>query len=232
MRRICLSIMAGLIFAVFIPAAEKTVDLNGTWTLDPARSDLGGQTRRTSRAGGIPGLGGGFPGGIGFPGGGIGFPGGVGLPGGGYPNPGGYPGGRSAGGYPNGGGGDDGGELPGDGTPGGQIRNLALEIVQKDDEVQTTRTFAVNGEGQTIAQRFTLDGSENTNPASNGRGEFVSTSTWKNGKLINSGSQNVRCARLQNRCDGRILGFQGRQDSNDQDDKNYFKGTNEFEAGV
>jgi hypothetical protein len=55
--------------------------------------------------------------------------------------------------------------------------------------VQTTRTFAVNGEGQTIAQRFTLDGSENTNPASNGRGEFVSTSTLKNGKLINSGSQ-------------------------------------------
>jgi hypothetical protein len=176
--------MAGLIFAAFIPAAEKTGDLNGTWTLDPIRSDLGGQTRRTSRVGGIPGLGGGFPGGIGFPGGG-----GVGLPGGGYPNPGGYPGGRRAGGYPNGGGGDDGGEFPGDGTPGGQIRNLTLEIVQKNDGVQTTRTFTVNGEDQTIAQRFTLDGSENTNPASNGRGEFVSTSTWKNGKLINSGSQ-------------------------------------------
>ena len=73
--------------------------------------------------------------------------------------------------------------------PGGQIQNLALEVIQKDNEVQTTRTFTLNGEERNIAQKFTLDGHENTNPASNGRGEFVSTSAWKNGKLINSGSQ-------------------------------------------
>ncbi len=181
--------MAGLVFAAFIPAAEKAGDLNGTWTLNPTRSDSGGQTPRTSRVGGIPGLGGGFPGGIGFPGGGVGFPGGVVLPGGGYPGTGGYPGGRRAGGYPNGGGGDDGGGGTGNGMPGGQMQNLALEIVQNNDEVKTTRIFTVNGEDRTIAQRFTLDGSENTNPASNGQGEFVSTSIWKNGKLINSGSQ-------------------------------------------
>ena len=51
------------------------------------------------------------------------------------------------------------------------------------------RTFTLNGEDQNITQKFTLDGKENTNPASNGRGEFVSRSAWKNGKLINSWSQ-------------------------------------------
>ena len=191
-----MTILAGMILAAFVPAAEKTENLSGSWLLDSALSDTGGQARRSSRIGGfgIPGIGypgGGYPGGSypggGYPGGGYpggGYPGG-GYPGGGYPG-GGYPGGsrRTGGGYPGSGGGDDGGEYP-----RGQMQNLTLEIVQTDNDVQTTRKFTTNGEDQTITQKFLLDGSQTTNPASNGRGEFVSRSTWKNGKLVNSGTQ-------------------------------------------
>ena len=100
-----MTILAGLVFAVSMPAAEKPGNLSGTWVFDPVHSDSGGQARRSnSRVGGIPGLGGSLPG-IGFPGGG--YPGG-GYPGGGYPG-GGYPGG----GYPGGG-------YPGGGYPGGE----------------------------------------------------------------------------------------------------------------
>ena len=81
MRKIYMSIITGLIFAAIIPAAEKTANLNGTWTLNPARSDSGGQNRRPSRVGGIPGLGGGFPGGISISRRGVGYPGGVCTPG-------------------------------------------------------------------------------------------------------------------------------------------------------
>jgi hypothetical protein len=166
MRNMCMIILAGMIFAVSMPAVEKTVNLTGTWILDPARSDSSGQARRnSSRIGGFPGLGGGFPG--------------IGFPGGGYPG-GGYPGGR---------GGDD-GEGTGGEFPRGQMQDLKLEVVQTENDVQTTRKFTIDGEDQTIAQKFLLDGSETTNPGSNGHGEFVSRSTWKKGKLVNWGTQN------------------------------------------
>ncbi len=176
-RNLWMTILAGMIFAVFVPAVEKESDLNGTWVLDPARSDS--QMRRPGRAGEIPGMGGGYPGTIGLPGI-IGFPGST------YPGtPGtGYPGGRRAGRYPG-----DGGDDPEERMPREEMKNLSLQIIQKDDEVQMTRTFSMSGEDRTINQKFSLDGSENTNPASNGRGEFVSRSTWKKGKLINSGTQ-------------------------------------------
>jgi hypothetical protein len=69
------------------------------------------------------------------------------------------------------------------------MQDLTLLIVQTENEVQATRNFTVNGKEQAIAQTFALDGSQSSNPASNGRGEFVSRSTWKNDKLINLGTQ-------------------------------------------
>jgi hypothetical protein len=172
-----MAILAGLIFAVPMLAVEKPGNLGGTWILDPAHSDSSAQPRRSaSRIGGFPGLGGALPG--------------IGLPGGGYPG-GGYPGGgrRSGGGYP-GSGGDDGAPTVEE-FPRGQMQDLTLEIVQTENKVQTTRKFTADGEDQTITQQFLLDGSESRNPGSNGRGEFVSTSTWKNGKLVNSGTHNL-----------------------------------------
>jgi hypothetical protein len=159
-----------LSLAGLISAAEKTTNLSGTWVLDTTQSDSG-QARQGRRAGG-------FPGGI------------LGFPGGGYPG-GGYPGSRRAGGYPG-----DGSD--GEGMPRGQMQNLTLQIVQTDNEMQTTRNFTVNGKEQTITQKFALDGSQNTNPSSNGRGEFVSTSTWKNNKLTNLGTQTVTSQQQSN----------------------------------
>lgn len=173
MKNVLMGIVAGLIFAISIPAVEKTANLAGTWVFDPAHSDSGGQARRTSRAGGgFPGSGGGFPG-IGIPG--IGFPGG---------------GRRGGGGYPGGRGGDDGGESRGEGRRE-QMQNLTLQIVQTENEVQAKRKFTVDGEDRTVEQKFLLDGSENKNPASNDRGEFVSRSTWKNSRLTNTGWQDM-----------------------------------------
>ncbi len=177
LRNLWMAILAGLIFAVSVPAVENKTDLNGTWVLDPARSDS--QVRRSGRIGDIPGLGGGYPGTIGLPG--I-----IGLPGSTYPGTG-YPSGRRAGRYPG-----DPGDEPDERMPREAIKDLSLEIVQKEDFVQTARKFSINGEERTISQKFSLDGSEDTNPASNGRGEFISRSTWKNGKLINSGTQSSR----------------------------------------
>jgi hypothetical protein len=164
-------IVAALSLATFSAAVQKTIDLNGTWVLDPSRSDSG-RMRQGNRIGDFPG------------GGGLGLPGGVGFPGGSYPGIG-YPGNRRGGGYPGGGDDGDGGE----GMPRAQMQNLTLQIVQTDKEVQTTRKFAIDGEERTISQTFALDGSQSNNPASNGRGEFVSKSTLKKDKFVNLGTQ-------------------------------------------
>ncbi len=183
MRNLLMTLIVGLSMATFSLSVENKMDLNGTWVLDPARSDSG-QTRQGGRTGGYPGERGGFPG-IGLPG--IGYPGIGGYPGG-YPGVGGYPGGRRAGsGYPGGRDGNDGDS--GEGMPPEEMQNLTLHVIQTDSEVQTTRTFTVNGRDQTITQKFALDGSENSNPASMGRGEFVSKSSWKDNKLVNLGTQ-------------------------------------------
>jgi hypothetical protein len=185
MKNFGMTIAVGLMFATLAPAVEKKDNLNGTWILDLSRSDSGRETPRTGRVGGVPGTGSSYPGGIGLPGI-IG-----GLPGGGYPGIG-FPGSRpSGGGYPGGRTGRDGddGAGGGEGVPGERMQNMTLQIVQDDQEVQTTRKLTADGEDQAITQKFTLDGSENTNPASNGRGAYVSRSSWKNNKLVNSGSQ-------------------------------------------
>jgi hypothetical protein len=192
LKRLWMVVVAGLISALFIPAVETSANLSGNWVLDLARSDSSSPTRRSGRVGSTPGTGGGYPG-SGYPGspgypGGITLPGGIRLPGGVSPGIG-YPGSGPAGRYP----GEGRSENDGGGTvenwPGEQMQGLRLQVVQTDTEVQVTRKFTVNGEFQTVSQAFALDGSENSNPASNGQGRLVSRSTWKNDRLVNSGTQ-------------------------------------------
>lgn len=66
-----------------------------------------------------------------------------------------------------------------------------LQISQTADEIQIIRQFPEWGQERTIIQKFKFDGSQCLNIASNGRGEFASRSSWKNNKLIHSGSQTV-----------------------------------------
>lgn len=68
-----------------------------------------------------------------------------------------------------------------------QSRDLTIRIVQTAAEVEIMRRFTAAGEEQAIVQKFALDGSQCFNRASDGRGDFVSRSEWKKGKLINSG---------------------------------------------
>jgi hypothetical protein len=75
--------------------------------------------------------------------------------------------------------------------PEARMQNLTLQIVQTDGELQTLRQFTIDGEKQAVAQKFLLDGGQCINVASNGQGEFVSRTTWKNDKLIHSGTQTI-----------------------------------------
>jgi hypothetical protein len=193
MRDFWMVLLTALGLAVVAPAVGKEVNLSGAWILDTAKSDLGNRQQHRSRSSSFPSWRSIIPGIEGYPGGGYpsSYPGGSypsGYPGGSYPN--GYPGSGPSVGYPRGrDGGEDGGtrtEMPAD-----SIKNLTLQIVQTKNEVQTTRHFTVNGEEKAIVQKFALDGSQDINPASNGRGEFVSRSTWKKDKLINSGTETI-----------------------------------------
>jgi hypothetical protein len=71
------------------------------------------------------------------------------------------------------------------------VANLILRIVQTGDKIQTVRQFKVGGKEQSFAQEFLLNGSQSINLASDGRGEFVSRSTWEKEKLIHSGIQTI-----------------------------------------
>jgi hypothetical protein len=75
--------------------------------------------------------------------------------------------------------------------PEARMQNLTLRIAHTDGELQTVRQFTIDGEKQAVAQKFLLDGSQCINVASNGQGEFVSRTTWKDGKLIHSGIQTI-----------------------------------------
>jgi len=94
------------------------------------------------------------------------------------------------GGYPGSPDENDGNNFPEE-PPGGRIENLTLLIVQTNSEVQTMRQFTIDGLQQAVPQKFALDGSQCINLASDGRGEFVSRTAWKNDKLINSGAQTI-----------------------------------------
>jgi hypothetical protein len=51
--------------------------------------------------------------------------------------------------------------------------------------------FETDGEKRSVAQKFLLDISQCINVASNGQGEFVPRTGWKNQRLIHSGRQTV-----------------------------------------
>jgi hypothetical protein len=70
-----------------------------------------------------------------------------------------------------------------------RIQNL--QILQTESEIQAIRRFLDNGQERTILQKFKLDGSQCLNLSSDGRGEFASRSSFKNNKLIHSGSQTL-----------------------------------------
>ncbi|MBN1567422.1 MAG: hypothetical protein JXA73_06220 [Acidobacteria bacterium] len=73
----------------------------------------------------------------------------------------------------------------------GQVANLTLKIIQTADSAQILRQFTADGRDQSVAQKFALDGSQCFNPASDGRGDFVSRSTWEKRRLINSGTETI-----------------------------------------
>jgi hypothetical protein len=149
MKMIWPTILIGAILAGIIPAAEKAVDLSGTWVLDPAQNKTNQTTPRIRE---------------------IRISGGIGS----APIP---EENDSV---------DSGVELE-----LGRVEDLTLQIVQTDSEVQIMRQFTTDSERKAVPQKFALDGSQCINIASDGRGEFVSRTSWKKGKLINSGTQTI-----------------------------------------
>jgi hypothetical protein len=186
---IVMTVLAGLA----VLAAEKAVDLSGTWTLSKSDFNFSPALTVGGSGGGFPSggsPGGGFPGG-GSPGGGSsggGYPGG-GFPGGGYPG-GGYPGG-GGGGFPGGGRRGSGGQ--GGGTPGAgaamEETNLVLTIQQTATELQVTRKWDRNGKERNVTQSFTFDQKENQNESIFGGGEFISKTKWHKKSLVTEGTQ-------------------------------------------
>ena len=81
----------------------------------------------------------------------------------------------------------------GPGGGGGQAPtiDITLVITQTDNQLNVTRKVNFNGQDRSTEQKFSLDGSENTNPAMMGRGELKSKSKWKKDKLVTEGTQQV-----------------------------------------
>jgi hypothetical protein len=149
MKNLWPTIIIGAILAGIIPAAEKMVDLSGTYVLNPAQNQTNQTTPETRK---------------------ISISGGMGS----APIP-----------------------AENDRVDSsvelalGRVEDLTLQIVQTDGEVRVMRQFAADSERKAVTQKFALDGSQCINLASDGRGDFVSRSSWKKGKLINSGTQTI-----------------------------------------
>lgn len=81
----------------------------------------------------------------------------------------------------------------GPGGGGGQPADIDITLVvkQTDNELSVTRKVNFNGQDRSIDQKFTLDGSQNTNPAAMGRGELKSKTKLKKDKLVIEGTQQV-----------------------------------------
>ncbi len=81
----------------------------------------------------------------------------------------------------------------GPGGGGGQAPNIDITLVikQTDNELNVTRKVNFNGQDRSVEQKFSLDGSENTNTAAMGRGELKSKTKWKKDKLVTEGTQQV-----------------------------------------
>lgn len=79
------------------------------------------------------------------------------------------------------------------GGGGGQAADIDITLVvkQADNELAVTRKINYNGQERSIDQKFTLDGSQNTNPAAMGRGELKSKTKLKKDKLIIEGTQQI-----------------------------------------
>jgi hypothetical protein len=90
--------------------------------------------------------------------------------------------------YPDSPNGNDGNDSPEE-SPARQMGDLTLMIVQTEGELRVTRKFTTYGKEWTVPQTFALDGSQCINPASDGRGGFMSRTRWQNNKLINSGTE-------------------------------------------
>ncbi len=189
-------VVAVVLLATIVLAADKSVDFNGIWILDRTERSIspmagGGGYPGGGGGGGYPGSGGGgYPGG-----GGGGYPGaGGGYPGGG----GGFPGG-GGGGYPGGGRRDGGGGgWPGGGRSGvpdqGQAPEdvgLSLVITQTPTELKMERNREGDLNEKPVAQVFTFDGTENVNPDDRGSGTFKSKSKWNKSNFVIEGTQRV-----------------------------------------
>jgi hypothetical protein len=173
MKRLWWIIAAGAILAGVVPGAEKSVNFSGTWIRDTAHSD----SWQTPHGSGITDV---IPRITGEPSGGA------------APDV----------GWPGGGNGSDSGNLNGlkgndDDDSNGisaeeWMEGLTLLIVQTDSELQTTRQlFAIDGHRKTVTQKFALDGSRCINLASDGQSEFESRISWKDHKLVNSGTRTI-----------------------------------------
>jgi hypothetical protein len=68
-------------------------------------------------------------------------------------------------------------------------------IKQTDTELQIIRKMSRGGEERETAQKFTLDGKENTNPAGMGRGEFKSKTKLDKDKIVTQGNQKLETPR-------------------------------------
>lgn len=174
-------------------AADKPVDLSGTWVLDKTEQSISPTVSPGGGGDRYPGGGGGIGGG--FPGGGGGFPGGGGggYPGGGMPGGGGYPGGggggrRGGGGYPGRGG--QGGQVPGAGMPV-ETQDLTLAITQDPTQMSIERKWTRDGMQKSVRQNFSFDASESRNQDDMGRGEMTSKCRWHKSTLVIEGGEQI-----------------------------------------
>lgn len=160
------AICAGiLVLGPWAPAADKPVDLSGTWVLDETEESFSPIAAGPERGGG------GYPG--------AGMPGGTVYPGGGSR-------GREAdGSYPG-----DGKMAPGTSFPV-EAGELILAIKQTRDEVKVDRKWHRNGKELFVAQTFSLNGSKNLNPDDTGNGEVTSKAGWNKGTLVVEGTQRI-----------------------------------------
>jgi hypothetical protein len=173
MRKLWCIITAGAILAGVVPGAEKSVNFSGTWVRDIAHSDSWQAPHSSGITDVIPGITGEHSGGA-------------------APDV----------GWPGSGNGSDSGNLTGldgnddDGSQGKSaeewMEGLTLLIVHTDSELQLTRQlFTVDGRRKTVIQKFALDGSRCINLDSDGQSEFESRISWKDDRLVNSGTRTI-----------------------------------------
>jgi hypothetical protein len=76
--------------------------------------------------------------------------------------------------------------MPGD--EDSRASDLILTISQSEKSIQVTRKFKSKEEVQQVEQNFSLEGGQNSNPDSAGRGKYISRSSLSKEKLVNLGT--------------------------------------------